>query len=96
MRLALITRTGPTNIPGRSGGYEQRRRRPRLHCAQQRRRRSALWAISGPLSNVGPRRCGSPAHRIYDTLAYLGYVDDDFEEAGRLWEQAYRGIPGGG
>ncbi len=32
-----------------------------------------------------------PSPEAYDTLAYLGYVDDDFEEARRLWELAYHG-----
>jgi hypothetical protein len=32
-----------------------------------------------------------PTPEAYDTLAYLGYVDDDFEEARRLWELAYHG-----
>jgi tetratricopeptide (TPR) repeat protein len=32
-----------------------------------------------------------PNPEAYDALAYLGYVDDDFEEARRLWELAYHG-----
>jgi hypothetical protein len=32
-----------------------------------------------------------PSPEAYETLAYLGYVDDDFEEARRLWELAYHG-----
>jgi tetratricopeptide (TPR) repeat protein len=32
-----------------------------------------------------------PSPEAYDTLAYLGYVNDDFEEARRLWELAYHG-----
>jgi uncharacterized protein HemY len=32
-----------------------------------------------------------PSPEAYAALAYLGYVDDDFEEARRLWELAYHG-----
>jgi tetratricopeptide (TPR) repeat protein len=32
-----------------------------------------------------------PSPDAYDTLAFLGYVDDDFEQARRLWELAYDG-----
>jgi hypothetical protein len=32
-----------------------------------------------------------PSAEAYDGLAYLGYVNDDFEEARRLWELAYDG-----
>ena len=32
-----------------------------------------------------------PRPDAYDTLGYLGYVNDDFEEARRLWELAYHG-----
>jgi tetratricopeptide (TPR) repeat protein len=32
-----------------------------------------------------------PSPEAYDGLAYLGYVNDDFEEARRLWELAYDG-----
>src|SRR4029453_7061498 len=32
-----------------------------------------------------------PSPEAYDTLACLGYIDDDFEEARRLWELAYHG-----
>ena len=33
----------------------------------------------------------------HDTLAYLGYIDNDFEEARRLWEMAcLPRVPGGG
>jgi tetratricopeptide (TPR) repeat protein len=32
-----------------------------------------------------------PSPEAHDALAYLGYVNDDFEEARRLWELAYHG-----
>jgi tetratricopeptide (TPR) repeat protein len=32
-----------------------------------------------------------PSPEAYDSLAYLRFVDDDFEEARRLWELAYDG-----
>jgi tetratricopeptide (TPR) repeat protein len=32
-----------------------------------------------------------PSPEAYDALAYLGFIDDDFEEARRLWELAYHG-----
>jgi tetratricopeptide (TPR) repeat protein len=32
-----------------------------------------------------------PSPEAHDILAYLGYVEDDFEEARRLWELAYHG-----
>jgi tetratricopeptide (TPR) repeat protein len=37
-----------------------------------------------------------PRPEAYDTLAYLGYVDDDFQEARRLWELAYHGYRAAG
>jgi len=33
-----------------------------------------------------------PSPEAYDILGYLGYVEDDFEEARRLWELAYHGF----
>ena len=32
-----------------------------------------------------------PSPEAYDILAFLGYVEDDFEEARRLWDLAYHG-----
>jgi hypothetical protein len=32
-----------------------------------------------------------PSPEAHDTLAYLAYIDDDYEEAQRQWELAYHG-----
>lgn len=37
-----------------------------------------------------------PSPEAYDSLAYLRFVDDDFEEARRLWELAYDGYQAAG